>query len=720
MKKHFLPIAILLSIAANSTAQQKPGSQQPSQKEIQEMMKQAQNEMENMSPQDKKTMDSLGIKMPRFNQLSSADEKKLQKVIDEEDRNVPVRDAARINSISKTPLTKGTLAAYLQSAHLKVAQQLFPEARSKGEEIYQLIKKENETSRAMGNAAAAFWMMGRVEIALYIAGKSCTDDPSNTNNLSNYAAMLSMAGAGQISIPLLEYINKKSPGNSTILNNLGQAWFSLGEITKAGKYLDSAIHLFPTHPQANFTKCFIELNKGSKQAAVEAMKKSINGGYTKEKEDILRKQGYKTDGKDVNWTFPRKPDPLGLETFHIPPYPLTVEQCIVAEKEWDAFRAACNDKLAGISRNIVSAREIMIRENDKRTKGYTAFVQQAMKDPSAPPIPDLLPFFADKASLKIKLLTADRDGSYSYQLKRSMQRIREFSDKELPAIRKKYQAAIDSINAKEAAETGEGKRVPDYCPAKQALTNAYLRTANSTLEQLWNDYYDIQRRYLNELTYWNQFVLWKDQFEMQKLGIQSDWLNLIQTPHFESIAAYTCNTKEPAAKMDPLPDFNEINCQYHSELKLYVGTITTDCNRMTSELNLKFVKLGLTEDLSKEKFLDQFVSCSLELNEDAGVDKEIGPLKAEAGLGGGIRLEFDRSGLKDVIVKAEAKAGVGTRVTDEVKKETDIKTSAGGVGISDLGFGDESLEIGVKGEISIISGKGSAESTGILEGVFKK
>lgn len=684
------------------------------------MMKQARQEMGKMSPEEKRMMDSLGLKMPEVNNAHGVTDRQLSRVIEAEDRLVPVKDAARINSISKTPLNPGTLPGYLSTTHNRVAGQLPAEVRTSAEAIYQLVKKETGSGQALANTAAALWMIGRIECALYISGKACSEYPADANNLCNYAALMSMTGAPQLSVPLLEYINRKFPKNSTILNNLGQAWFDLGELTKAGQYLDSAIKIYPVHPQANYTKCFIEQSKGNKQGAIAAIKQSIKGGYTKEKEDELRKLGYKVDGTDIQWSFPKKPDPLGLERFHIPPYPRTVEQCIASAKEWTAFRQECNERIAAINRQQEAAKQIFILENDRRTRQYTTLVQLAMNNPNAPPIPDILPVFANKASIILKQVNADKDGGFSYQLKRSMQRIKDFVDHELPPIRKQYEKAIDSLNTRESRETSEGKAVPDYCPTKKALTNAYLNTVNGTLEQLWSDYFNIQRRFLNEVTYWQQFQMWKDQFDLSTYGIQAEWLNMIQTPHFESITQYTCNTKEQPVTNVPLPDFDEINCQYHSELKLYVGTITTDCNRMDTKLDLKFIKLGLKEDLSKESFLDQFVGCSIEVSEGVDAGKDIGPFKGEVALKGGIRLEFDRHGLQDVVLKGSVKAEVGTDVIGSVKKETDIKTSGGGVGISDLGFGDQSLEVGVKGQISIMSGKSSAESTGILEGVFKR
>ena len=67
MKNYLLALILLLSISAafaqtgkKPLAKEKP----PTQKEMDDMMKEMKNAMDEMSPEDKKAMDSMGIKMP--------------------------------------------------------------------------------------------------------------------------------------------------------------------------------------------------------------------------------------------------------------------------------------------------------------------------------------------------------------------------------------------------------------------------------------------------------------------------------------------------------------------------------------------------------------------------------------------------------------------------------------------------------------------------------
>ena len=67
MKKYLLAATFLFAMTV-SVAQTKPKPKQkekpPTQKEMQDMMKEMQGAMDDISAEDKKAMDSMGIKMP--------------------------------------------------------------------------------------------------------------------------------------------------------------------------------------------------------------------------------------------------------------------------------------------------------------------------------------------------------------------------------------------------------------------------------------------------------------------------------------------------------------------------------------------------------------------------------------------------------------------------------------------------------------------------------
>jgi hypothetical protein len=701
MNKLLLALSILFT-GFTAISQTKTKEKAPTQNEVQDMMKELQKSMDEISPEDKKAMEDMGYKVPSTTIIPNLTDEQLQAGVDELSRIVPKKDLARIASIPKTHLTKSSLPAYLAATDAKVLLQLKPQSKVKGDEIYKLIKAEHNSAAETGNAAASLWMMGRVELAICVMGKACIDDPSNTNNLNNYASMLSMAGAEHLSIPILENINKSSPKNSTILNNIGQAWFGLGDITKSENYLDSTIRIYAYHPQANFTKSFIEENKGNTEAAVQAAKRSIKSGYTNEKETRLYKLGYDLDSKDIYWDKPLPQDPLGLEKFHWPAFPKSVSSSIQLEKEWKAFSEACAKE-----DDILESQQAKLE--DASTTIGEARQQQLIKASRTGQGGSLFPPLAYKAFKKLKYLVDDNDGQLIFSMDKKIKAKMAAID-EVENLSQTLSEKYKTLDERYQPQFGEGKANPfdAACNDYNSAADGFLSSANTLLEQTQKDYLDDLRRYLNNQIYYDQYTKWPEQFELAKVIAKRKWLGAINQKVMFKSQSYYCQKKEEIKPgKGKLQDFDDVACVYHSELKLPIGNIKVDCSRVTSELDLKVIKLGLKQNMEKETFGDQFMSCSVEVGAGSSVGVNSGVIKAEVGIGGSIRAEFDRTGLTDVVIKTEAGVSLGTNIIDG--------GSMAGAGVNDL-----SVEVGVKGQISLVSGKSSVESTGLLNGVFKK
>ena len=184
--------------------------------------------------------------------------------------------------------------------------------------MYNETKAEYKSTAIIANAASGCWMMGNWEKAIFIMGKVCFDDMDDAENLNNYAAFLIDAGAEQAALPILEYLNSKYPENSTILNNLGQAWYGLGEMDKARKFLTAAIELYPNHSLANLTMSNIALAGPNPDtpSAVNFLKASLKENYDSEKEAELEKLGYTITLEDMpELRYPMKSDPVGMLEF---------------------------------------------------------------------------------------------------------------------------------------------------------------------------------------------------------------------------------------------------------------------------------------------------------------------------------------------------------------------------------------------------------------------
>src|SRR6187549_3214592 len=135
MKKYFITPLLLLAMSAafaQAKPKAKPKEKAPTQKEMDDAMKEMQKAMDEMSPEDKKMMDSMGIKMPDTKNIqksmSGITDAQLKKAYEDESRIVPMRDAARIAAIPKD-VNENRMGAYIVSVQSKAGAMLKPELK---------------------------------------------------------------------------------------------------------------------------------------------------------------------------------------------------------------------------------------------------------------------------------------------------------------------------------------------------------------------------------------------------------------------------------------------------------------------------------------------------------------------------------------------------------------------------------------------------------------
>ncbi|QEC42903.1 hypothetical protein FSB84_14865 [Pseudobacter ginsenosidimutans] len=210
MKKIFF-LLLPLSVSLAVIGQTKPAkSKAPTQKDMKDMQKQAQEMMDEMmkemDPEDKKMMDSMGIKMPDMKKMgkmpANISDAQLARAMEDDSRIVPRRDAARIAAIP-AGLTAAKLPAYLSSLQQKTASTLDASRTKIASDLFLQLKSMAGSPAKAGSMSLAFWLSGQPDIALYLLGRICTEDPSNSDNLSNYTSMLVMQGGQHLAIPCL-------------------------------------------------------------------------------------------------------------------------------------------------------------------------------------------------------------------------------------------------------------------------------------------------------------------------------------------------------------------------------------------------------------------------------------------------------------------------------------------------------------------------------------
>ena len=705
-------LSLVLLISLQTSAQKKPVKKDPppSQKEMNEMMKEMEDAFNNMSPEEKRFMDSMGIKMPNVKQMKKTADFAMANSGLQPEVLVPKRDAVRIASISKLPLTKTALPAYLQSVHQKL-QSRFPSSMIvKADELYKSIKSKYGSTMAVANAAVGFWAFGKAAPALLLMSNACVEAGGDTDYLNNFAAMLSMSGGEQLALPLLNYLNKQYPQNSTILNNIAHAWFGLGDIPMASKYIDSTIRLCAWHPQANQIKAAIEENKGNHTAAIKSMKQSISRMHTSDKERKLNDLGYELKPDDIFFNPPRKKDELGLSKFKWPSFPKNVEESRIMQVEWEQFRKECNRIASELSEEGVVLGAAFQKGFQERLKQDANAPKTGARTSAV--FVNLSPKAEKKLRPRIDELLAidlhDPFGIAVIQMQRSVDSLKEIAGKEMRELDEQFRGKM-----------GEGLGIPEaYCSAYDAINNRLLMSANSVIESFFKKHLDRVYTRINEVAHYNLYRAFPEELAFNINLAKQEWIGMLRGP-IDNIVFRDPTTlcrksnEKPTAKFGALPDYDEVNCRYKSEMNFGYASIKTECGRMIAEIEIDFVKLGWetkSADLEANRnFFDEFQRCTIEVS--AGTSKKFGegPLQLQTSAEVTGFIEIDRTGVKDAGVKLTANAGVKTN-TLNTKVETDI-------GEVNVGPKEPSVSLGgVNATISINSGF-TATGSGILKGI---
>lgn len=692
MKKYLLASILILQMGASHgqiKPKQKENETPPTQKEMENMMKEVQKAMDEMSPEDKKLMEGMGVKIPADQNVKSQYDY-AAKNVNQQQMNalsgietIPIKDPARIARISKTILTDAQLSIFLHHVNAAISKKISPASKKIADDAYQLLKKKYNETIYLANAANGMWLNGEPEAAIELMSRAVMENPSDPDNLNNYASFLTMTGGEHFALPILQKLNVQYPGNSTILNNIGQAWFGLGDMENSEKYLNSAIRIFPGHSEANYTKCFIEESKGNKTEAVRCIKKSIKSAYSEAKIKKLKKLGGKLQPGDINWNFPKPQDALGLDKMLAsrPGFYFSKSQREVLYPQWLEYIKGCKILFEKYMPNtneneIIASQTKMI--NDLRSG----------KIPKAN-------FIMDKALQLLNIVINDKEQFQVKMEKKSghlndsimsagiilgneVQEINErWEKKYLDEIKAHPPTGSSEVEQSAKMEEIRARFMQSACQESKPKVDAFLETYNRKINDLNVEWVSRMKYFTNEIIYYLRYSSpTEEDYQKSKNLYQTAFLACIAgnepfvtTPVDFRTGCIACTDiikgsgicddapEEDEDDFGELPDFDIIHCNSHIKIWTPVAVAKWDCNIQTVNMDLGILKLDHIENLVN----NQTISATAELGIYKGIgSKELGPLKAEVKAGGGGFIQWGPDGISDfgLIAGVKAEAGI--------------------------------------------------------------
>jgi tetratricopeptide (TPR) repeat protein len=582
------------------------------------------------------------------------------------DFEAPNKDARRIASLPKNVMSMAELKAHVLSVSGKV-EAVLPADDKKMAAF--LIGKASGPGK-LAAMANTLWLNANYASAVMLMGRACVQEPTPAN-LSNYSAFLVMIGGEHLALPILQKLNQDFPNNSTVLNNLGQAWFGLGDLATAKTFLDSAVRVYAYHPQANLTKAVIESKSGNKAAAVESLKKSINKGYSPAKEAMLGELDYKVSGRDLSHKMHVSESALGLNKRMeaVPRFPKNIGDVATQKPAWEAFYAQLEQETAELNaRNSRAAQRL--REEALSPKKSS---RSGMRFNMSPKIRHVLNYYRDNNSGS-KSASNPEDPEFLVEVMNQTAVPIAALTRDMQAIDSKFHGSPSGAD----------------CGAKTAAVNKYLLSINTLLENGFKQHMDAVIRRLKNEAYAVQFST--SDLLSQEVAvnlIKLDFLMhltlvkpIIDFPSTEFSEKGSCPVAmAPSKAGKKLPEFDDLQCASKASFAMpLIGSYSFSCNR--AEFNLDPImlpfQLHFKENLNTGEYITASTSIGMgplklggsadfEKNSgkvELGYSKEIdkgylGPVPLEASANATVGIEIDESGGSDLVIggSVEGKAG---------------------------------------------------------------
>lgn len=553
---------------------------------------------------------------------------------------IPAR-SPKLNQLPQ-PLTTESYKAYIQQLYTSISNAVKPNEKKKADDY--VMNKKLTQSKDISNTAFATWLQNAPTASLYLYSKALITNPSDALAANNFSAFLIMGGVPEKSIPILEYWNKQKPGEATLLSNLGNAYYRLGDLDKATNYLQQCVQLDTLNAPANKILCLMYLKKGNTKKAEEHGTKSLTTSYDEQVVAILHELDNKTKPGEIMSRLPVTEFPM-LKRIKLPAMPSSLDEMEQFEIELDAEKKSINMTIDNIDSKTPKINDDLSQK----------ILMASLKKGISP--------------LRVKAQYIIMDGMQTYHresiresdaFKYQLKKLAEPFNINTTAISKKY---AEKINKLESGEGGDDDEIDALELAKCREINAEKVKYLAGLSPLVNGYVQrqefIARKFYRDYAYWAPY--WMPETTLSFPSIERDYLKALSgiLTEYKIITKSNCSVYEPLAKKDgALKKWEDEFCaNFKGKIGIGPAKMTWTCNSWGIEGGEGIVgefEMNFAEDGAFEEFT---AGAGLGATWRIG-DEKITNIEAGASVKEFIKIGPDKTtgewGVKDFGMKSEA------------------------------------------------------------------
>jgi len=425
---------------------------------------------------------------------------------------MPARNEKGLASIPTQPMSKMQLVAFIKKMRTTIFTAM-PSVIGRGP-----LTMTGYSDQGLDKGGVLAWCSGNTDLALELALDAAAANPDDDNILDNLAAIVTMCGLPYEGVPILDYLRQQDPGNSTINNNLGQAYYAMGDAQKAALYLKAAVGGFADHPQANFALACMAYIQGNKSSAIDYCEHSIRGAFSVNSWTMLK--ACKPDARLMDLIRHRYKQ---KDYFSPGKYPLLPQARKVADvrplfvqyAEYknmlthmkQRFQQIVKTEAGYVRKNLAADMMAKVQKRKNPLRPYSVLAQTVIGD------------ITEDLGDRMKKLD-DFDSNYYHKMAELMKQ----HDDQCAQVAKKFEKRGDAA--------GEGnldmELETDECKALNAVHNAFLPQLAELTEDWQRRWISQTKNYYDDYAYWCYLASTDDHSYRQMFYTNAmDWIDRI-------------------------------------------------------------------------------------------------------------------------------------------------------------------------------------------------